>query len=340
MCAKREDLWTFKSALSYVLELAKCDLNYDVRDRAHILKELMSCYLGKDLEEETNNLPQKDIPQMLAECIFRGQRKPISPEPINFRFYLPGSLSQIVLHAAPGYEPLPKPCSLLCNDLQQHLNVVQSREGSGEGTTNSDSYETDDPDTLSQSANEESTSGYSSQNSISGSSGCDKPGSESEDEDNADPLIQLSDVGISNKMKKGVSQLGSDSMEELMSKRTLESWLDEQPSLSDPNLSKQNQNQNQNQARRPSATISIGDIGGRVKPKIYALLDPTNGNGLRVNYSFSSETSSMSPQLVCVELIFENCSTESMSNVLLVDEESKKGLDSADQSLVMGERCN
>lgn len=331
LCAKGKDLWTFKSVLSYVLELAKCDLSYDVRDRAHILKELMSCYLGQDLEEETDCLPQKDIPQILAECIFRGQRKPMSPEPINFRFYLPGSLSQIVLHAAPGYEPLPKPCSLLCNDLHQRLNVVQGIEGSGEGATNSDSYETDDPDMLSQSANEESTSGYSSQNSISRSSGSDEPGSESEDDDNVDPLIQFSDVGISNKKQNGVSQSGSDSMEELMSKQTLESWLDEQPGLSDPNLSKQSQ------VRRSSARISIGDIGGRVKPKIYGLLDPTNGNGLRVNYSFSSEISSMSPQLVCVELIFENCSAESMSKVLLVDEESNKGLDSADQSLVATE---
>ncbi|RVX13871.1 AP3-complex subunit beta-A [Vitis vinifera] len=232
---KREDLWTFKSVLSYVLELAKCDLSYDVRDRAHILKELMSCYLGQDLEEET-------------DCLLRR----------TFHKYL----QNIVLHAAPGYEPLPKPCSLLCNDLHQRLNVVQGIEGSGEGATNSDSYETDDPDMLSQSANEESTSGYSSQNSISRSSGSDEPGSES-----------------------------SDSMEELMSKQTLESWLDEQPGLSDPNLSKQSQ------VRRSSARISIGDIGGRVKPKIYGLLDPTNGNGLRVNYSFSSEISSMSPQL-------------------------------------------
>lgn len=328
---KGEDMWMFRSVLSYVVELAKCDLNYDIRDRAYILKELMSCYLDNDMEEKTNSLPQKDIPQILAECIFRGQRKPMSPEPINFRFYLPGSLSQIVLHAAPGYEPLPKPGSLLCNDLHQHLNVVQRREGSGEGATNSDSYGTDDPDTLSQSANE-STSGYSSENSISGSSASDEPGSESEDDNNADPLIQLSEVGISNKKKKEVSQSSSDSMMELMSKGTLESWLDGQPSLSDPNLSKQNQ------ARRYSATISVGDIGGRVKPKIYDLLDPINGNGLRVNYSFSSEISSMSPQFVCVELTFENCSAESMSNILLVDEESNKGLDSADQSLDSDER--
>lgn len=331
LCAKGKDVWTFKSVLNYVLELAKYDLNYDVRDRAYILKELISCYLSQDLEEETTCSPQKDISQILAECIFRAQRKSMSPEPINFRFYLPGSLSQIVLHAAPGYEPLPKPCSLLCKDHQQ-LNVVQGLEGSGEGTSDSDSYGTDDPDMLGQSTYEEST-GYSSQNSITRSSGSDEPASESEEGDNADLLIQLSDVGISDKEKNGISQSGCDSIEELLrSKRTLESWLDEQPGLSDPNLSKQIQ------VQRSSARISIGSIGGRVKPKIYTLLDPTNGNGLRVNYSFSSEISSMSPQLVCVELSFENCSDDSMSKVLLVDEESNRALDSADESLVMTER--
>lgn len=40
LCAKGEDLWTFTRLFSYLLELAECDLNYDVRDRARFFKKL------------------------------------------------------------------------------------------------------------------------------------------------------------------------------------------------------------------------------------------------------------------------------------------------------------
>ncbi|KAK9282763.1 hypothetical protein L1049_010984 [Liquidambar formosana] len=336
LCAKGEDLWTFKRVLSYVLELAKCDLNYDVRDRARILKQLLSCHLGSQgVEEETNRLPEKkDLTHVLAECILRGRTKPTSPEPINYRFYLPGSLSQIVFHAAPGYEPLPKPCSLLCDDLGQCSYVVQGIKVPGEGTTSSDSYETDDPDTLSGSLNERSTSGSSPQHSLTGSNGSgasDDSGSANGGDDNTASLIQFSDVGNTYIKQNGASQSGSDDLEKLMSKRALESWLDDHPGLSDLNISEQIQDRNS------SARISIGDISGRVKPKSYTLLDPANGNGLKVDYSFSSEISSISSQLICLEVSFENCFTEPMTKVVLVDEESNKGLDSAGQTLVTTE---
>uniref|UniRef100_A0A5B6ZNG9 AP-3 complex subunit beta n=1 Tax=Davidia involucrata TaxID=16924 RepID=A0A5B6ZNG9_DAVIN len=331
LCAEGEDLRTFKRILSYVLELAKCDSNYDVRDRARILKKLLSCYMGSHgLEEEPKCQPEnKDLPHVLAENIFRGQTKPTSPEHTNYRFYLPGSLSQIVLHAAPGYEPLPKPCSLIFNDLSHCSDVVQGI------TTNSDSYGIDDPDSVSGSLNEENTSGYSSQDSITGSSGSggsNESGSASEGDHSAGPLINLSDVGNAHKNQNGSSEEnnarpGSDDFGEMMSKRALESWLDENPGLSSQNSSEQSH------LRRSSARISIGDIGCRVKPKSYALLDPTNGNGLSVDYTFSSEISSISPLLVCVEVSFKNCSTEPMSKLILLDEESNKGLDSADQVL-------
>ncbi|KAA8539471.1 hypothetical protein F0562_026163 [Nyssa sinensis] len=337
LCAEGEDLQTFKRILSYVLELAKCDSNYDVRDRARILKKLTPCYMGSHgLEEEAKYQPEnKDLSCVLAESIFRGQTKPTSLEHMNYRFYLPGSLSQIVLHAAPGYEPLPKPCSLIFDDLGHCSNVVQGIKSSQEGTTNSESYGIDDPDSVSGSLNGESTSGYSSRDSITGSSdsgGNNGSGSASEGEYSAGPLINLSDVSNAYKNQNGGSEenkthSGSDDLGEVMSKRALESWLDENPGMSSQDSSEQSHLQ------RSSARISIGDIGRRVKPKSYALLDPTNGNGLSVDYIFSSKISSISPLLVCVEVSFKNCSTEPMSTLILLDEESNRGLDSADQVL-------
>ncbi|XP_057978973.1 AP3-complex subunit beta-A isoform X2 [Malania oleifera] len=329
LSAKEEDLLTFRRLLNYVLELAKCDVNYDVRDRARIMEKLLLIQLGSDsLEEKINSLPQdKDLLHILAECVFEGQIKLPSLEPINYRFYLPGSLSQIVLHAAPGYEPLPKPGSLQLHfkNLSQYSDLACAMNASREEASCSDSNRADDPDAASESLDEESTSGYSSQYSNADSSGSD--GSDdrvSEGDDNGDPLIQLSDNGDSRRHN------GSDKLE-LMSKRALESWLDEQPGSSNLTASEQGQ------VRRSSARISIADIGGRVKPKIYMLLDPANGNGLRVDYSFSSDISSISPQLVCVEVSFKNCSSEPMSKVMLVDEESENGLGSASPVLATAE---
>ncbi|KAG5237571.1 hypothetical protein OIU76_012340 [Salix suchowensis] len=316
--AKGEEMQTFKKLGSYVIELADCDLNYDVRDRARFLKKLLPCSLDHgELEVDTNCLPkQQDLPQVLVKCMFQGQAKQPSPETMDYRVYLPGSLSQIVLHAAPGYEPLPKPCSILDHELDTSHGVDTLGEG------------VDGTDSLSGSSYEESASDYSSEQSMtvsSGDGGSDETSSAGE-VDNTDPLIQLSDTGDANQNQNGAPQSASTDLEELMSKRSLETWLGEQPGLSIPSTSEQSQ------LCKSSARISIRDISSRVKPKSYRLLDPANGNGLKVDYSFSPEISSISPLLVSVQVSFENCTDETISEVTLVDEESSKASDSSESS--------
>lgn len=315
--AKGEEMQTFKKLGSYVIELADCDLNYDVRDRARFLKKLLPCSLDHgELEVDTNCLPkQQDLPQVLVKCMFQGQAKQPSPETMDYRVYLPGSLSQIVLHAAPGYEPLPKPCSILDHELDTNHGVDTLGEG------------VDGTDSLSGSSYEESASDYSSEQSMtvsSGDGGSDETSSTGE-VDNTDPLIQLSDTGDANQNQNGAPQSASTDLEELMSKRSLETWLGEQPGLSIPSTSEQSQ------LCKSSARISIRDISSRVKPKSYRLVDPANGNGLKVDYSFSPEISSISPLLVSVQVSFENCTDETISEVTLVDEESSKASDSSER---------
>ncbi|XP_020540921.1 AP3-complex subunit beta-A isoform X2 [Jatropha curcas] len=322
--AKKEELWTFRKVGSYVLELAEFDLNYDVRDRARLIKKLLSSKLdSQEIRDDMNCSPQReDLPHVLAECLYRGQTKESSLEPINYRIYLPGSLSQIVLHAAPGYEPLPKPCTLLHDELTQLSGTNHEKDMLGEGT--------DGSDTISGSSDEETLSDYSVEHSITdsgGDGGSDDVGSASESGDDVDPLIQVSDVGDAHLNQNEVPLSASTDLEELVSKRALESWLDEQPDLSNPSTSERSQ------VCRSSARISMRDIGSQVKPKRYSLLDPANGNGLKVDYSFSSEISSISPVLVCLDVSFENCSTETISEVKLVDEESNKASDSTESSL-------
>lgn len=323
MHAEGNDRSTIQKVLSYVLELAKYDLCYDVRDRAYFLKNLLSSYLdSQGLKEENNNLSQdKDIPCVLAKYLFGGQTKSNSSEPIDHRFYLPGSLSQIVLHAAPGYEPLPKPCTMLSDGLKNEF---------GEGVTSETSV-TDDQNSVSESLDEENSSTYSSHHSDGSGSGDSEEDASASEDDNSNPLIQLADAGNAHEVKNGASQSASD-FGELLSKRALESWLDEQPGFSSSN------NPEQSQVNRSSARISIGDVGGQVKPKSYSLLDTVNGNGLKVDYSFSSEISDISPLFICIEASFKNCSNEIMSDINLVDEESDKGTNSGDQASVTHER--
>ncbi|KAI7749798.1 hypothetical protein M8C21_012156 [Ambrosia artemisiifolia] len=224
--SKEEDFDTAKSILNYVFELAKFDFNYDVRDRARVLRKLLSCYFSSSgLEEKPDN---NEIWLLLAEHIFGEKVKP-STEMVNNRFYLPGSLSQIVFHAAPGYEPLPEPCSLTESDMVKGLEEPAQAEAN-------------DSDVDSGSLNEEGS--YYSEDSVTTSTRTDSESAASEsDNNNTDSLINLSDVG---KPQEETNDLG-----ELMSKGDLESWLDDND----------NPGPSQNVAERvPSARISIGDI--------------------------------------------------------------------------------
>nr|GEY93846.1 AP-3 complex subunit beta-A [Tanacetum cinerariifolium] len=215
--SKGEDFHTARTILNYVLELAKFDSYYDVRDRARVLRKLLSCYLSSSgLEEEASKKTENyELQILLAEHLF-GETVTSSTEMVNNRFYLPGSLSQIVLHAAPGYEPLPEPCSLTVSDMVEEV----------EGPTQADSYEVDNSDVESGSLNEEGS--YDSEESVTDLTGTDytNGSAASEADNNTDPLINLSDVG---KSQKDVKATEKNEYGELMSKGALESWLDENP---------------------------------------------------------------------------------------------------------------
>ncbi|KAK1265349.1 AP3-complex subunit beta-A [Acorus gramineus] len=269
----------------------------------------------------------------LAAKIFTGKTKWKSSVLNDQRFYLPGSLSQIVLHAAPGYESLPKPGSLLESDLYTRLEAVQEVEILADKNVNRDSFESDEPESLSGSSEEES--GYNSENSIVDSTASEVSGYARDDNENnhrASSLISHEGIGVSNQLihlsddGNGVTESVGNAWQntsnslpmdlvDMMSKSALETWLDEQPGNPESSSSTQGSRQ------LSSARVSVKDIGGTVKPKVHSLLDPVNQNGLRVDYSYSSEISSISPLLVCIEVSFMNQSDEHLTKIAVVDEE-------------------
>ncbi|CAL1387348.1 unnamed protein product [Linum trigynum] len=290
--SRGENLETLQKIARYVLELAECDMNYVVRGRGCFFRKLLSCHLGsKKLEDEVITSPENEgLLNVLSEHMFHEQAFQQSPIPINYRVYLPGSLSQIVLHAAPGYEPLPKPCTIL-HDADTEADLSE-QDGSGSFTGSLD---------------EESGSYNGSDHSVT-SGGNTESGSSNEDENIQDPLIQISD-------ESHLLPAASADLEELMSKRDLETWLDDQPSLPNSSIHKE--------SKVPrSARISIKDIEKRVRPKTYELLDPANGNGMKVDYTFSSDVSNISPHVVTIQATFKNCSIETILNIVLKHEDS------------------
>ncbi|XP_010531889.1 PREDICTED: AP3-complex subunit beta-A [Tarenaya hassleriana] len=314
--AKGEDFLTLKRIVSYVLELGECDLNYDVRDRTRFLRKLLSDKLASHERGGDDAEPQENFTAYVAEHVFGRKLGPFSPKPSHHRFYLPGSLSHIVLHAAPGYEPLPKPCSFVfeehdqLSDLRRQRDVATDSDGSRGSSGTIDDYGSESAtDSVPSSDSDEST-----------------PSNEARD--TPYPLIQISDFTESSTNQGGGSVSNSADLEELRSRKALDMWLNEQPSTSTENSSVSTRNQSS------YAKISIGDIGSRVKPKTYTLLDPANGNGLKVDYAFLSEVSTVSMLHVCVEIVFENSSSEPILEVNLEEEETNKASDSVDQALV------
>lgn len=146
-------------------------------------------------------------------------------------------------------------------------------------------------------------------------------------------LINVSDASVdydlaSQSSKGNLSSFISTDLAESMSKSALESWLDEQPASTSVKKPPQ-----------PSpGRISINNLNCTVRPMLHTLLHPTTGNGLRVEYAFSYEISTISPILVLLEVFLENCSSEPLVNIALKDGESTLGVESSDQVMGKPER--
>ncbi|WVZ67252.1 hypothetical protein U9M48_016357 [Paspalum notatum var. saurae] len=315
MHCTEEHLEEFKRIVAYVIELATCDLNYDVRDRARLLSRLLPCYtthLGPSCQPLNG-----DISKDLADHIFGGELQPTSHSASKYRIYLPGSLSQVVLHAAPGYAPLPNPLSMeLSHKIMEQTRGIAILSGSN----NSDDE--------SGSSAYESSSVYDSESEGAGLSDGDTIESLQHQEDNQDaPLVHTYDTSIQQgqtgqNTEENLADLISTDLTELMSKSALESWLDEAPS--GPPV--------QNLTQTSTARVSFTNRNFERKPKLYTLLDSSVSNGLSVLYAFSSEVSPRSHLLICVDLYFENVSTQQLTDITIKSEESTSSMDSIDQT--------
>ncbi|EAY77414.1 hypothetical protein OsI_05405 [Oryza sativa Indica Group] len=180
-----EHLEEFKKIMAHVIKLATCDLSYDVRDRARFISRLLpysTTYLnGNNSSCQSHN---EDMFKELANHIFDGKMPSIFHPTNNYRIYLPGSLSQVVLHAAPGYAPLPKP---------QSMELIHKTMEPTRGVGNSS--ESINSDAESGSSTYDSGSVYDSESEVDGSS--DRNAADSNTKDNQeDPLVHVYDASV------------------------------------------------------------------------------------------------------------------------------------------------
>ncbi|RCV29251.1 hypothetical protein SETIT_5G469000v2 [Setaria italica] len=306
----------FKRIVAYVIELATYDLNYDVRDRARLLSRLLPC---STTHLEPSYQPQNgDICKELADHIFDRKLQSTSPSARNYRIYLPGSLSQVVLHAAPGYAPLPKPQSMELS----HNKIIESTRGIAKpsGSNNSDAE--------SGSSTYESSSVYDSESEDDGLSDGDTDESLHHQDNQDAPVVHIYDASVQQGQTRetadeNLADLISTDLTELMSKSALESWLDEAPA--EPLV--------QNSSQASSARVAFTNRSFERKPKLHTLLDSSDSNGLSVLYAFSSEVSPRSRLLVCVDLYLENVTTQHLTDITIKSEEASSSVDSTGQTL-------
>ncbi|XP_072997722.1 AP3-complex subunit beta-A isoform X1 [Typha latifolia] len=336
LCTHGDDLSTFKKILGYIVELAKADYNYDVRDRARVVAKIIPCNDIFPSQDNTScSLEDTKVHHELVEAMFSGNIPPMSYSANRLRIYLPGSLSQIVTHAAPGYTPLPKPSFLLTDGLGLREFEHGAVEHAGR-TEPSNSFDVNDSDNSSGSSMDESGSVYDSRGSIFSLADSEATGFASDTnnnvqnlgaEDNQEvPLVHLSDASVDHGQTRennegNTSMFTSTDLTGLMSTSALESWLDQQTTLPSVHNSEQSS----------SARISFNDHNIEVKPKLHVLLDPANSNGLRVQYAYSSEVSTISHLLTCVELFFENVTTEILTNIAVKDGDSSGNVEPVDE---------
>ncbi|KAI9282897.1 adaptin N terminal region-domain-containing protein [Umbelopsis sp. AD052] len=91
----------------YVLNLARYDQNYDIRDRARLLRSL-TLPTSAQAEKSDSNDDSHVLSSHLKQILLSDKEPPVLESDMQDRAeYTLGSLSMMVKHSLPGYEPIP-----------------------------------------------------------------------------------------------------------------------------------------------------------------------------------------------------------------------------------------
>ncbi|KAG6961684.1 hypothetical protein JG688_00008952 [Phytophthora aleatoria] len=319
---------TIQLLLQYVIELCKFDIDYDVRDRARLVRAALSGDAGV-VNPHKLFASKKPAPLIGYD------------DEAKTRFTL-GSLSNVVRHSVPGYLAMPewrstKPDRSLRDesafvDTNRDTNRSDSsRHGASKTTKKKESgskgFYSDESSSGSESESEsESGSEYDSE------SGSDASGSESASSSSG------SESGASSSEE---SESEESSEEEVRSRRRHKRKTKSPPQpkktkpanafdpldlLGSPAMAPTNSQAFPPMAAPtgPSATNLLGDLmslsvsSSTTPPPRHELLSSLAGNGLDVHYAFLRQPSTHAPGMNVIQLWLANNSNEPISRVQVV----------------------
>ncbi|KAL4174554.1 hypothetical protein KRP22_006491 [Phytophthora ramorum] len=331
---------TIQLLLQYVIELCKFDIDYDVRDRARLVRAALSGDAGI-VNPHKLFASKKPAPLIGYD------------DETKTRFTL-GTMSNVVRHSVPGYLSLPewrsaKPDRSLRDESsfidnkrsgssRQSSKTAKKKEGGAKGFYSDESSGSESSDSESESESESESGSGSDYSSESGSSEASDSGSES---------ASSSSGSESDASSAEESESEESSEEESRSQRrqkggkTKPSQKRSQPKKAKPvnafdpldllgspsGVTPANPPMHAFAPMAPSAGSAsnlLGDLmslsvsSSTTPPPRHELLSSLAGNGLDVHYAFLRQPSTHSPGMNVIQLWLANNSSEPISRVQVV----------------------
>ncbi|CAG8453323.1 11185_t:CDS:10 [Funneliformis mosseae] len=127
----------------YVLNLARYDLNYDIRDRARLLRGLIMIIGHKDITSDngeideaqhTDSIQSSILKENLKQILLCEKEAPSEESPRRRDRFTIGSMALVLNHSIPGYEPLPDwPTEIPDGSARNNLDETYSRSQAVKG---------------------------------------------------------------------------------------------------------------------------------------------------------------------------------------------------------------
>nr|AAP86963.1 unknown [Phytophthora sojae] len=323
---------TIQLLLQYVIELCKFDIDYDVRDRARLVRAALS---GDASVVNPHKLFASKKPAPLIGY----------DDETKTRFTL-GTMSNVVHHSVPGYLTLPewrstKPDRSLRDESSfvetnrggssRHApKTTKKKEGGAKGFYSDESSGSESSGSESESESESESGSGSEYDSDSGSSSgsesaSSNSGSESEASSSEESESEESSEEEDRPRRREKGKTKSPQKQSQPKKTKPANAFDPLDLLGSPTVNPAAAPPMQAFAPMAPATSNLlGDLmslsvsSSTTPPPRHELLSSLAGNGLDVHYAFLRQPSTHSPAMNVIQLWFANNSNEPISRVQIV----------------------
>ncbi|KAL7689956.1 putative clathrin/coatomer adaptor, adaptin-like, armadillo-like helical, AP complex subunit beta [Plasmopara halstedii] len=322
---------TIQLLLQYVIELCKFDIDYDVRDRARLIRAALS---GDANIVSPHKLFASKKPTPLIG----------NDDEIRTRFTL-GSLSNVVHHRVPGYLALPewrmtKPDRSLRDEYTSAVDTNRSGHSRSGSKTSSKKNQKDAKgfysDASSSGSEASESESESESESDAGSASNDNSQSSSDESESDSASASSGSISSSNDSSSEESESEESRERDESSSRsakgtkTMSSHKRSQSSKADPlDLLGSSEIAPANAVVSSGSTanllndlMSLSVSSSTTPPPRQELLSSVAGNGLNIHYAFLRQPSTLSPGMNVIQLWLANFSEVPIANIYVVSKKT------------------